>query len=773
VIKKSFVGRSVVRLEDRPLVTGDATFVGDLNFPHQLHMRVVRSIYAHGRIDSINIDEALGMPGVSAVWMGRDVEDIPRIPFRATKIEGLDPYIQPILAQDKVRYVGEPVAVVFADDPYIAEDAAERVYAEIEPFDAVIHADTAPTEFHPGLSTEANTIEKKYGDVAAGFRDAAHIVEVDVYIGRHSGVPLETRGAIGRHDKARDILELHGAAKRPHWIRDRIAEMLGRPRSSVQAYEYHVGGGFGVRGELYPEDVLVMLAALRLGRPVKWIEDRHEHLMATNHSRDQRHVLKAAIDAKGHLLAIEDEFFHDQGAYVRTHGARVADQTAGLLLGPYEVPAYKATGHFRLTNKTPAATYRAPSRFESTFARERLMDAIACRLNVDPATVRRRNFIPPEKMPYRRNLTALETEVILDSGDYALILDKARNAMNWDQLQDRMAARRAGGELVGVGMSFFVEKSGLGPLDGVRVSVDQSGLVEVVTGAASLGQGIETVVAQICADALGVDYKNIRVIHGQTDKIEYGFGSYASRTTVMTGEAARMAAGNVRDKALVLAASVLQVAADTLDIVEGVVVRENGEPAMSLAEVARLLEPASAARGELSPGLSAEGWFESEHMVYPYGVHIAQVSIDPDTGGVEVEKYFIANDVGCAINPMLIEGQLTGGLAQGLGGALLEHFKYNDSGEPLSTTFADYLMISAREMPEVEILITEDAPSPLNPLGIKGAGEAGVTGSGAAIAAAVDDALGQPGAITALPITPHMVHRLLRQGGKSGTRAAS
>lgn len=764
MIRKTYVGQSLNRLEDPPLVTGKATFIGDINFPHQLHMRIVRSSYAHGRILSINLEEALAMPGVVGVWTTEDVRDIPKIPFRQTKAEGLEPFIQPILAREKVRYVGEPIAAVFATSAYLAEDAADLVYADIEPLPPVVTALAEPGIFDPGYSTEATVIRKGYGDVEAAFRAAAHIVEVDAYVGRHSGVPLETRGAIGRYDKARDLLELHGAAKKPHWIRDRIAEMLGRPRSSVHAYEYHVGGGFGVRGELYPEDVLVVLAALRFERPVKWIEDRREHLMATNHARDQRHRVKAAVDADGHLLAIEDEFFHDQGAYIRTHGVRVADQTAGLFLGPYKVPAYKATGHFRLTNKTPAATFRAPSRYETTFARERLMDAIADRLGLDPMTVRVRNFIRADEMPYTRNLTALETEVVLDSGDYALILEKSYNSEFWTKMRADRAARRAKGELVGVGFSFFLEKSGLGPVEGVRIGVDQDGMVEVVTGAASLGQGVETVVAQICADALGVDYQSIRVIHGQTDRIEFGYGAHASRATVMTGEATRIAATKVREKALSIAASVLQLVPEDLDIVDGMIIRRNGDPAMSLGAAAKLLEPETAARQGLTPGLFAEGWFTSDHMVYPYGVHVAQVVIDAETGGIKVEKYFVSNDVGCAINPRLIEGQIVGGLAQGLGGALMEAFRYDEeTGEPRSTTFADYLMLTAHEMPEVEVMITEDAPSPLNPLGIKGAGEAGVTGVGAAVAAAVDDALGLPGAITTLPITPASIHELLKR----------
>jgi carbon-monoxide dehydrogenase large subunit len=757
------IGRSVKRLEDRPLVTGRGEFAADVSFPHMLHLRLVRSAHAHGRLVSIEASAALALPGVAAVWTSADVAEIPPIDFRLTRIEGLAPYRQPILAQARVRYVGEPVAAVFAIDPYVAEDAADLVTMEVDDLPPVLDASAAPGEFEASRSTEAAVVEKTYGDVAAGFRNAAAVVELDLAIGRHSGVPLETRGAIAHYDAARDLLKLYGAAKVPHWNRDNIARMLRRAPASVHLIEGHVGGGFGIRGELYPEDVLVSLAALRFGRPVKWIEDRREHLIAANHSRQQRHRVRAAVDREGRLLAVEDEFFHDQGGYVRTHAATVPDLAAAMLPGPYRIPAYRAAGHVRLTNKTPCGTYRAPGRFETTFVRERLLDAIAARLSIDRIEVRRRNLIGKDEMPYGRPLATLGTEVVLDSGDYAGLLDKALAAAKWNDLQDEIKRRRAGGECVGAGLALFVEKSGLGPYDGVRVSVDTAGMVEVVTGAASLGQGIETVVAQICADALGVDYQQVRVVHGRTDRIPFGMGAFASRATVMTGEATRRAAVEVRAKALEVAAELMQQDAGALAVSDGKVVCKGADgPSIALGEIAKVLEPTSKLLGARSPGLSADGWFFSDHMTYPYGVHIALAKVDRETGGVSIERYLLAYDVGRAVNPMLVEGQLAGGFAQGVGGALLEEFCYDERGEPLSVNFADYLMPTAREVPPLDVLIREDAPSPLNPLGLKGAGEGGVNAVGAAVAAAIDDALGMPGAITRLPVTPQRLREILK-----------
>lgn len=760
----AFVGRSVPRIEDRPLVTGRGRFAADISFPRQLHMRIVRSAFAHGRIVGIDSTAALALPGVVAVWTAEDIKDIPPIDFRMTRIEGLEPYRQPVLATGYVRYVGEPVAAVFAEDPYVSEDAADLVEVQVDELPVVLAADGAVGEFCENQSTEPAQVRKGYGDVDAAFKSAHAVVELNLSVGRHSAIPMETRGAIGRYDAARDILEMHGAAKVPHWNRDQIARMLGRSPSQVHLYEGHVGGGFGVRGELYPEDVLVCAAAMRLDRPVKWIEDRREHLIAANHSRQQDHRIRAAIDGNGKILAIENEFYHDQGAYVRTHAATVPDLAAAMLLGPYHVPSYRTVGHIRLTNKTPCGTYRAPGRFETTFVRERLLDAIAARTGITPVEARRRNLIAKEEMPFERPIDALGTHVVYDSGDYAGLLDKALRGANWEAIQSDLQKRRLAGELVGAGVAMFVEKSGLGPYDGVKVTVDVTGKVEVVTGAASVGQGVETVISQICADALGVDYARISVVHGQTDRIDQGMGAFASRVTVMTGEATRIAALKVRAKALSLAAELMQASADELDIVDGriCITRGPSNASMSLAEIARHLLPVSRTRGDREPGLSADGWFFTDHMNYPYGVHVAVVCVDEETGGIEIEKYLVAYDVGRAINPMLVEGQIVGGFAQGLGGALFEEFSYDERGEPLAVTFADYLIPTAHETPTIDVIIAEDAPSPLNHLGVKGAGEGGTNAVGAAVASAVDDALGVPGAVTRLPLNPQRIKQSLK-----------
>ncbi len=756
------IGASIPRLEDPPLLRGEATFVDDINLPRQLVMRVVRSQWAHGLIEDIDTSEACEMPGVAAVWTGADVSDIALIDFRQVGAAEMEPYRQPILAQNRVRYVGEPVAVVFARDAYVAEDAAEAVVVDVDPLEPVIDASAPPGSFDADYNTEAFVVREQTGNVEAALSAAEYIVEADLSVGRHSGVPLECRGAVAQYRRDTGVLEFLGAAKVPYQNRDALARMLGLPPSRVVLKEGHVGGGFGIRGELYPEDVLVALAALRLQRPIKWVEDRHEHLVSANHSRDQRHKIRAGVDARGVIDALDVKFVSDQGAYVRTHGATVATLAAALLPGPYRIPNYRVEGKVRLTNKTPAGTYRAPGRYESTFVRERVLDLIAARLGLDRAEVRRRNLIGVDEMPFERGIQALGTPVTYDSGDYERMLDRVFKHLKYESLSRRLTKRRQRGELVGLGLGFFVEKSGLGPFAGSQIDVDTSGWVTVTTGEASVGQGFETVMAQICADVLDVDVDRISVIHGQTDKFGYGMGAFASRATVMAGAATQMASLTLKQRCIDVAASLLEANPDDLELVGGAVqVKGSPAQALPLGTIAAALSPGATLAGD-RPGLNAQHWFNTTHMNYPYGLHAAVAQIDGATGNIAIERYVIAYDVGRAINPMLIEGQICGGAAQGLGGAVFEDFTYDESGQPLATSFMDYLLPTAVEMPVIEILLSEDAPSPLNPLGIKGAGEGGTTAVGATLASAVDNALGQPGAIRTLPMTPEEIRGLCR-----------
>ena len=758
------IGQPVLRLEDVTLLTGQGRFVDDIDFAHQLHMRVVRSPVAHGRIRSIDTAAARELPGVHAIWAADDVADVPPVDFRDPSAEALLPYRQPVLARGTVRYVGEPVALVFADDPYVAEDAASLVAIDIDPLPPIMSARAAPGLFDDRHSTEPLLLPHSFGDIDKAFASAHAVVELELDIGRHSAVPMETRGAIGVWDPGQDILRLYGAAKVPHRNRETLIRMLQRSPPSLHLHEGHTGGGFGVRGELYPEDVLVLVAARRLRRPVKWIEDRREHLIATNHSRQQTHRARIAVDRDGRILGIDDVVLHDQGAYIRTHGARVLNRTVWCLPGPYHMQAYRAVGHFRLTNKTPAATYRCPGGYESTFVRERLIDAAADRLGLDRLEMRRRNLIRREEMPFRRPFKEAHAEELhIDSGDFAQLLDRTLAALGWTELKARLAERRARGELAGAGFAMFIDESGRGPADGARITIEANGDVELVTGGASVGQGFETVMAQIAAEALGVDYRRIRVVHGQTDRIAHGIGAHASRATVLTGNAVGVASLKLREKVLGYASELLQTPAASLDIADGkVLVRGNPQgPSIGVDEIARRVQPGAGLLAGRDPGLTAEGWYTTDKLAYSYGVHAAVVRLDAETGATHIERYVVAQEVGRAVNPTLVTGQVAGGCLQGIGGALYEEFAYSESGDPLSITFADYLLPTTHEAPAIEVLIGQDHPSPFNPLGLKGAGEGGINGAGAAIASAIDDALGRAAAVRQLPVTPQRLRGLL------------
>lgn len=578
---------------------------------------------------------------------------------------------------------------------------------------------------------------------------------------------------VADYDAGSDHLTIWGATKVPHFNRRVLSQMLGMPLNKISMKKSDAGGGFGIRGEFYPEDFLVPYLARETGRPVKWIEDRAENLVSANHSRDQVHRIAAAFDEEHRLLGLRDEVWHDNGAYIRTHGVIVPDLTLAMLPGPYRVPAYEGTAHVALTNKTPCGTYRGPGRYESTFAREHLLDVAAARLGVDRLELRRINLLETSELPHTRPLSTLGTDVVLDAGDYEGLLDKAIEQSGFDGWEKEARELRAGGRLVGTGVGYFLEKSGTGPYEEAIVEIDPTGSVRVITGGASLGQGIETVLAQIAADQLSVPPEEIEVIHTETDLLPDGVGSWASRSTVVGGSAVMLAAKATAEKALRVAAGMLEAATEDLRLESaGVWVAGSPDKSVSLGEIAAACEPHSGlAEGE-APGLGSRRTFSVDHMTYPYGVHLTQVEVDSETGGVEIRRYFVAYEVGRAVNPTLVEGQLVGGAAQGLGGALLEEFRYDDSGQPLAATFIDYMEPTAAEVPRVETLVCEDAPSPDNPLGLKGAGEGGTVGCGAAIVSAVEDALEMPGTLTSLPVSPSKIRALLRES-KEGRSAAA
>ncbi len=752
-----FVGESIARLEDPRLLRGAGRFVDDVDLPGQLWMRVVRSPYAHGRVAEIDSTAAAAMPGVRLVVTGADVahiEPIPlRLPFGGL---GLEQALQPVLAQERVRYVGEPVAIVLAEDPYLAEDAAEMVVVDIEPLDAVLDMRRAPREqsLWPDSSNELCTLEKGYGDIASAFDAADRVVSTEVAIGRHSGVPLETRGLVCDIDTGRNELTVWGATLVTHYHRQVLARLLGRSPASIHMRSTDAGGSFGVRGDFFPEDFLVAYGAVLTGRPVKWIEDRAENLTTTNHAREQTHRLRSAFDSEGRLLGLEAEVWHNKGAYIRPTGVIVSELTLGMIPGPYRLPAYGAKIHVITTNKTPVGPYRAPGRYELTVAREQLLDIAAAEFGLDSAEIRRRNLLTTDELPYEPGFQLAGESFILDSGDFIGLIDQAGAKLaHW---QSELAGDN--GDRRGVGLSIFMDKSGLGLYETGAVDIDTTGAVRVFIGGASSGQGIETVMAQIAADELGVNPAEIQVIYGDSDLVPDGVGSWSSRSTVIGGVAVQTAARRTADKAKRIASDLLEAAADDLVLTDGQVYVA-GAPAKSvtlgqIAEACGTLEAAD--RGE-EPGLGAREVGIDERMNYPYGAVVVDASLDPESGQVRLHRVWLGCEVGKAVNPQLVEGQVLGGFAQGLGGALLEEFAFDERGQPQSANFMDYLLPTAADLPPIETAILENAPTPTNPLGAKGAGEAGIAGAGSAIAAAVGDALGDPGAVGALPITPDWV----------------
>jgi aerobic carbon-monoxide dehydrogenase large subunit len=710
----TLVGSDVRRSEDRPLLTGRAAFVGDLSREGQLWARVVRSHSPHALVRAVDVAAARSAPGVVDAITAADVPDarIPiRLPFAETPRAGLA--LQPLLARERVRYVGERLAVVVADDPYRAEDAAELVAVELEELEplADVRAAAAAPPLHDALgSNVVETFPLRYGDTDAAFAAADLVLRETLRVPRNAATPLETRGLLAEVD-ASGRLVVSGAAKVKHFNRGVLAQLLGLEPERVLLVEGNVGGGFGARGEFYPEDFLIPFLAVRLGRPVKWIEDRREHFVATNHSREQEHELELAVAADGTLLALRDRFAVDLGAYVRTQGVLMPLITLQQLVGPYTWRAFELEGSAVLTSKTPAGTYRAPGVTEATFVRERMVDRAAAELGLDPVELRRRNLVPADAMPYRFDLGEGVPPIVYESGDFPGILD----ALPYDELRGERDRARAEGRRVGVGVAAFTEMGGIGPWEHAQVVALPGGRFRVRCGIASLGQGVQTVLAQIAGDALGVPFDAVEIDHADTDTVPMGFGAFASRSTVLAGNAVALAAQDLLRQA-------------------------DGGPL---------------------DGLVGEGRFEKLAPSFSAGANVSVVEVDAETGVVRVLRHVVAFDVGRAVNPTLLHGQLAGGAAQGIAGALWEELPYDEAAQPLATSFVEYLMPTAVELPAVEVVVLE-YPSPGNPLGVKGGGEAGVAGAGAAVANAVADALGEAGArVVELPLTAARVSELL------------
>jgi aerobic carbon-monoxide dehydrogenase large subunit len=623
---------------------------------------------------------------------------------------------------------------------------------------------SAPLLFEAEATNVVTTYTIACGDVDRALAEADLVVRETLYVQRHTAVPMETRGAVAEWEPGRGVLNMWGMTKVPYFNRGVIALHVGLAEHQVHFLQMDVGGGFGVRGELYPEDFLVALLALRTRRPVRWIEDRREHFHAVNHSREQHHEIALALRRDGTILGLHDRFWTNMGAYIRTHGATVPNNTAGYLPGPYRIPHYRAEVACVVTNKTPTGTYRAPGRFEATFVRERIVDMAARALGMDPAEIRQRNFIPPDAMPYAVGTTTLGHPVVYDSGDYPRLFAWALERVGYRALRQEQARARQAGRHLGIGLAYVVEKSGLGPWESARVLVDGSGAVVVYSGVPSVGQGVETVFAQICADVLGVAYEDVTVRYGDTDMLPDAVGAFGSRGTVMGGSAVLRAAERVRDKIRAVAARLLEAHPEDLELSGGTVrVRGMADRTLSMREVARAAAPTRALAAGLEPGLEALEYYAQDKMTYGHGLHLAVVEVDGETGTPRILRYVIAYDVGRSINPMLVEGQIVGGLAQGLGAALHEELAYDAEGQLVAGTLMEYHVPVATDMPPLELWLREEDRSPTNPLGVKGAGEDGIVAAGAAVANAVADALAPLGvAITALPLRAERLRELIR-----------
>lgn len=791
-------GERVARIEDDRLVTGKGRYADDL-MPGALEMAVLRSPHAHARIVDINVDAVLDIAGIHAVYTYDDLtgpmaEPLPLLIPHPALTHGRTQYA---LAKDEVNYVGEAVAVVVADDRYIAEDAIGRIDVEYEFLPAVVGIDAARNGDHlvhddvPG--NRAGVLEQGFGNADAALESAPNRLSLDVHIERSASTPLEGRGTVARWDEDLARLSVWTSTQNSTGVRAAIAAKLGLDLGDVDVVTPDVGGGFGVKiVHPWPEELLVPMAAQALGQPVKFTEDRREHFISAAHERGQDQHIDVGFDDDGRLLGLSVHFWHDNGAYT-PYGLIVPIITSTQLLGPYKPPNYKVTFESLYTNTVIVTPYRGAGRPQGVYAMERTMDAIAAHLGKDRAEVRAVNFIQPDEFPYDQGGLIFQDGRALtyDSGNYPGLMDKIKALIDWDDFEKVRDEARAEGRKVGIGMACYVEGTGVGPYEGGHVQIETSGKVKVATGLTSQGQGHQTVLAQVVADELGVPLSDVEVVTGDTRRMQYSVGTFASRGAVMSGSAVALAARNARAKALRIAADALEADVEDLDITDGIVhVKGAPDSQVALGTLAVLSNPLRYAFDEASkaatqfavedpnkppvdeddePGLEGTDYYSPMRCTFASGIHAAVVETDPDTAEISILRYAVVHDCGTLINPQIVDGQIHGGVAQGVGGALYERMAYDEYGQLQNASFMDFLMPYVTEVPDEIELDHQETPSPLNPLGLKGAGEAGVIPSAAVFASAIEDAEGFP--ITSMPISPSELYALRLQ--HSTERSAS
>ena len=758
---KPLIGEPIIRQEDARFLRGQGRFVDDVHVEGMLHAAIFRSSWPHGRIGKIDVAAAAALTGVVGVFTLPDFRTFLKpIRSRIAAMPGFEQFLQLPLATDKVRYVGEPMAVAVATSPYIAEDAISLISAEIEELPPVLSWDRAAkgtTFIHESAGTNHSSISVSRGDADTAFQTAPYVRRETFSVQRHTAVPMETRGLLAVWDEVCTCMTVSGITKVPFFNRTTLAAMLELPESAVVMKVADAGGGFGVRGEFYPEDFLIPFIARKLNRPVKWVEDRREHFLATNHSRETTCELEIACDRNGIILGLRGEVTIDIGAYARGTGGTSPTRCAQFLPGPYRIPNFACTVNAHVSNKTPSGTYRGPGRVEANFFRERLIDMAAEDLRIDPADIRRRNFVTAQEMPFNiGKLVNYEPPAQFDSGDFGAVFEQALNEIGWikkHSLQGRMIE----GRCHGIGFASFVESSAGGLKEQARIRLNRNGTLDVFVGSTSSGQGHETVFAQVCADALHLPLDRIRIICASTDELQEGFGTWHSRSAVMSGNAVCTAAQAFIDRLKSMASEYFGRPNVALEWREGHVCRSDTDASVSLEALAGFATD----RGEVVDVTATFDYTEAKP--FSYGTHAAHVAVDPRTGAVELVDFIAIEDIGRVLNPLIVHGQALGAIVQGLGGTFLEHLRYDEDGQLLTASFADYLLPSATDFPNIRGQFMELALAPGNPLGAKGAGEGGIVAVAAAVSNAVSAALSSFHVqIRELPLSPPRVWQVIQ-----------